>query len=124
LAFWNVSIEFHDVAVRIRHIDLRPRRQIARRLEAFDAMTAQMLHGLVVAPYTNRQMPVARIDVARTAQCSCRRMHDQMQLSIADLIPGAAEIEWRTRQLAQPQDAAVKRFGAFDIGHSDADVME
>jgi len=47
-----------------------------------------------------------------------------MQLAIADLIPGAAEIEGWARQLAEPKDASVKRFRASEIGDADADVMQ
>jgi hypothetical protein len=47
-----------------------------------------------------------------------------MQLAIAHVIPGAAEIERRARDLTQAEDATVKRFGASEIGHADADVME
>ena len=83
-----------------------------------------MLHGVVVAPDTDGEMAVARVDVARAAQRPGRRMHDQMQLAIADLIPGAAEVEWRTRQLPQAEDTAVKRFRASSVGHADADVMK
>src|SRR5678816_1889754 len=83
-----------------------------------------MLHGVVVAPDTYGEVPVARVDVARAAQRPCRRMHDQMQCPIAHLIPGAAEIEGWTRQLAEPKDAAVKRFRASEIGDADADVMK
>src|SRR5262245_10296431 len=83
-----------------------------------------MLHGVVIATNTDGEVAITRIDVARATQRPGRRSNDQRRTALADLTPAAAEIERRTRQLAQTEDAAVKRFGPSEIGHADADVMK
>ena len=120
----RVGVEFHHVAVRIRDVDLRPGRQIARRLEALEAMTAKVLQRLVVAAHANGDVTVSRVDLPRPAQRPRRRVHDQVQLPVAELVPGAAEVERRTRKLPESENAAVELLRARQIRDADADVME
>ena len=52
-------------------------------------------------------------------------MHDEMQfLAVPDGVPGARKPEIRPRELAQPDDGAVKVPGPLEIGDAEADVMK
>jgi hypothetical protein len=51
-------------------------------------------------------------------------MHDEVELPIAEAVPGAGEVERGAGDLLQPEDLGVEAPGALEVGDVDADVVQ
>src|SRR5688500_13757710 len=112
-----VGVQLDDIAVGIRDVDLRPRRQVDRRLEAGHAVRFQVCQRRLVAVHAQGEMAVAPVDGGRAAQRPRVLVLDQMQLlKSANRIPGAAKRHGGARQLDQPEHSAVEPLRPLYIG--------
>ena len=126
------GIQLYHVPVRVRDVKPRPTTRASgalfHPLELIVGLRMEALRKeeppcLAIACDPKRKMDVLIVDHFALPEGSVAT-RDQMKLAVADLIPGARSIGRRPLYLVQSQDIPVKRPGALQVRHRNADVVD